>query len=117
MKTNLKEIRKARGYKNAKEFAESIGMQEKTYRNYENGSRNLYLDVACKLCTALNCTLEDLTATDYFVVNLDVDEKEKEEEEKMLQLWRNADSRARRLAVIALEDGQKSNSVPKEEIA
>ena len=44
MKTNLKQIRKDRGYKNAKDFADSIGMQEKTYRNYENGSRNLYQD-------------------------------------------------------------------------
>ena len=50
METNLKKIRKSRGYKNAKDFADSIGMHEKTYRNYENGSRNLYLDVACKLC-------------------------------------------------------------------
>ena len=60
METRLKEIRKAKGYKSAKAFAESIGMQEKTYRNYEQGARNLYLDVACELCTALDCTLDEL---------------------------------------------------------
>lgn len=60
MKTNLKEIRKARGFKSAKAFAESIGMQEKTYRNYEQGARNLYLDVACELCSALGCSLDEL---------------------------------------------------------
>lgn len=60
METRLKEIRKSRGYKSAKAFAESIGMQEKTYRNYEQGVRNLYLDVACELCTALDCSLDEL---------------------------------------------------------
>lgn len=60
METRLKEIRKAKGFKSAKAFAESIGMQEKTYRNYEQGVRNLYLDVACELCTALGCTLDEL---------------------------------------------------------
>ena len=60
MKTRLKEIRKAKGFRSAKAFAESIGMQEKTYRNYEQGVRNLYLDVACELCTALGCTLDEL---------------------------------------------------------
>lgn len=60
MQTRLKEIRKSRGWKSARAFAESIGMQEKTYRNYEQGTRNLYLDVACELCDALECTLDEL---------------------------------------------------------
>lgn len=60
MKTNLKEIRKSRGWRSAKAFAEHIGMQEKTYRNYEQGTRSLYLDVACKLCDALDCSLDEL---------------------------------------------------------
>lgn len=64
METKLKEIRKARGYKSARAFAESIGMQEKTYRNYEQGARNLYLDVACELCNALGCSLDELVGNE-----------------------------------------------------
>lgn len=99
MKTNLKQIRKARGYKNAKDFAESIGMQEKTYRNYENGSRNLYLDVACKLCTALDCSLEELTRVEYAVANLDPEpdtanaerEEMTKDESELLETYRELD--------------------------
>ena len=118
MKTNLKQIRKDRGYKNAKDFADSIGMQEKTYRNYENGSRNLYLDVACRLCTALDCTLEELTAPDYEYSFISLEKNEEDEEkDELIRLWENADLRARKLAIHILEDGQKSDSVSNQEIA
>ena len=60
MKLMLREMRKKAGFKTAKSFAEHIGMSENTYRNYENGTRNLYLDVACDLCDALGCTLDEL---------------------------------------------------------
>ena len=76
MDTKLKEIRKAKGFKSAKAFAESIGMQEKTYRNYEQGVRNLYLDVACELCNALGCTLDELVGNERETVALNNDEKE-----------------------------------------
>lgn len=65
MDTRLKELRQARGWKSARAFAESIGMQEKTYRNYEQGVRNLYLDVACQLADALECTLDELAGRDF----------------------------------------------------
>ena len=76
MDTRLKEIRKAKGYKSAKAFAESIGMQEKTYRNYEQGVRNLYLDVACELCTALGCTLDELVGREKTALTLTPKETE-----------------------------------------
>lgn len=76
METKLKEIRKARGYKSARAFAESIGMQEKTYRNYEQGSRNLYLDVACELCNALGCTLDELVGNEREPIQLSDNEAE-----------------------------------------
>ena len=60
MKTRLKELRKAAGWRTAEDFAKHIGIPTKTYRNYEQGVRNLYLDVACELCDALGCTLDEL---------------------------------------------------------
>ena len=60
MELRLKEIRKKRGFKSARAFATSIGLQEKTYRNYEQGQRTLTLPIACGLCDALDCSLDDL---------------------------------------------------------
>ena len=60
MKTNLQAIRKSRGYKSAKSFAEAIGMPLPTYTNYEQGKRIMGLDVACELADALECTLDEL---------------------------------------------------------
>lgn len=60
MEIRLKALRKLRGYKSAKEFADFIGMQEKTYRNYEQGARGINLETACRLCDALGCSLDEL---------------------------------------------------------
>lgn len=76
MKTNLQSIRKDRGYKSAREFAESIGIPVGTYTNYEQGTRMIALDVACELCDALHCSLDELTGrVEYHVVSLENDEK------------------------------------------
>lgn len=83
METRLKEIRKSRGFKSARAFAESIGMQEKTYRNYEQGTRNLYLDVACELCNALGCTLDELVGNERKNTSLNAGEME------MLEIMRS----------------------------
>lgn len=74
MKTNLKEIRKAAGWSNADDFARSINIPPKTYRNYEQGVRALNLEVACEICNALGCTLNDITSTtvNHAVASLDV---------------------------------------------
>ena len=60
MELRLRELRKKAGYGSAKAFAEAIGMSENTYRSYENGTRNLYMDVAMELCDALGCSPDDL---------------------------------------------------------
>lgn len=39
IKDILKALRKARGYTNAKDFCEDIGISFNTYQNYEAGSR------------------------------------------------------------------------------
>ena len=64
MKTRLKEIRKARGYTSARAFAEYLGMSENTLRKYEQSERNINLTVACRLCDALGCTLDELAGRD-----------------------------------------------------
>lgn len=60
MRTKLKELRRRAGYATAEAFAEAVGMSVHTYRRYESGSINLYLDTACDLCDALGCTLDEL---------------------------------------------------------
>ena len=60
MKTNLKQIRKEAGWSNADDFAAHVGIPAKTYRNYEQGIRKMGLDVACTICNALDCSIEDL---------------------------------------------------------
>lgn len=61
MRTNrLQEIRKSRGWKSARAFAEHIGMPVSTYTNYEQGKRPLMFDTAIDLCNALDCTLDEL---------------------------------------------------------
>ena len=60
MKTMLQQIRKERGYKSAKAFAERIGIPVPTYTNYEQGTREIGLQTACELADALECTLDEL---------------------------------------------------------
>ena len=57
---NLKAIREQAGYKSAAAFARHIGMPANTYRNYESDSRSMSLDVACRICENLDCTLDEL---------------------------------------------------------
>lgn len=112
MNTRLKEIRKAKGFKSAKAFADSIGMQEKTYRNYEQGVRNLYLDVACELCTALGCTLDELVGNE---PKRDAAQPTKNDEHEILMLYRNMDEKhqalllenARAFSALSVKDGAR----------
>ena len=60
MKTRLKEFRKMAGYSSADEFAEKMGMSVHTYRKYEQGVIDLYLDTACEFADEFGCTLEEL---------------------------------------------------------
>ena len=60
MKSQLQEIRKAKGYKSAKAFAEHIGMSVRTYTNYEQGITALTLEKAWEFADALDCSLDEL---------------------------------------------------------
>lgn len=113
MNTRLKEIRKAKGFKSAKAFADSIGMQEKTYRNYEQGARNLYLDVACQLCTALGCTLDELVGNE---PKHHTAQPSTNDERELLALYRNMDDKhqsliienARSFSALSIKDGARA---------
>lgn len=65
MKTNIQAIRKRAGFKSAKEFAEHIGMNVKTYTNYEQGTANMTLEKAWELADALDCSLDELAGRDF----------------------------------------------------
>lgn len=60
MKTMLKELRKAAGWKSARSFAEHVGIPFDTYSSYEQGRRNFMLDTAVMFCNELGCTLDEL---------------------------------------------------------
>lgn len=60
MKTQLQHLRKARGYKSAKAFAERVGMNTRTYTNYEQGVTSLTLEKAWEFADALDCSLDEL---------------------------------------------------------
>lgn len=60
MKTKLQDIRKARGFRSAKEFAKHIGMSARTYTNYEQGATSLTLEKAWEFADMLDCTLDEL---------------------------------------------------------
>lgn len=60
MKTKLQDIRKAKGFRSAKEFAEHIGMNVGSYTNYEQGVRNLTLEKAWEFADILDCSLDEL---------------------------------------------------------
>lgn len=60
MKTNLQQMRRAAGFKSAREFAEYAGLNVGTYTNYEQGKRNIDLETLCFIADKLNCSLDDL---------------------------------------------------------
>ena len=60
MKTRLQEVRKKAGFKNARAFAEHIGMPVATYTDYEQGRRSFTLEKAWEFADALECSLDEL---------------------------------------------------------
>lgn len=63
MKTNLKTLRKATGM-TANEFAESVGVNRYTYRNWEQGVNDYDIVQAVKLAEIFGVTLDDLIRAD-----------------------------------------------------
>lgn len=60
MKTQLQAMRKRAGYKSAKAFADSIGMNSATYTDYEQGRRAFTLEKAWEFADVLECSLDEL---------------------------------------------------------
>ena len=67
MELRLRQLRKAAGYKSARQYAEHIGVPQQTYNNYETGFRKLSLELACEICDDLGCTLDELCGRDEYV--------------------------------------------------
>lgn len=65
MKTQLQRIRKQRGFKSARAFADHIGMNPHTYTDYEQGRRTFTLESAWEFADALNCTLDELAGREF----------------------------------------------------
>ena len=106
MKTNLKQLRKAAGWSNADDFAKSINMPPKTYRNYEQGIRTIGLDVASELCNALGCSINDLVTEhiQYAVVEIPADESTNDDEIELIKLFRMLPPEGKHAVLAGLRD-------------
>ena len=105
MKTNLKQLRKQAGWSNAEDFAKSINMPVKTYRNYEQGVRNMGLDVASEICNALGCSLNELTGfVKYAVVELPRDDPMTSSEREVVELFRQLDKHRQERVLEGIRD-------------
>ena len=58
MASNLLELRKAAGYRNAGDFAEAHGIPTSTYTRYESNPNKIPLDRAWQLADFLNSTID-----------------------------------------------------------
>lgn len=57
---NLQRLRKEAGFRSAKSFAESAGLNPGTYTSYEQGERSFTYETAWDMADALHCTLDEL---------------------------------------------------------
>ena len=106
MKTNLKQLRKAAGWSNADDFARSINMSPKTYRNYEQGIRTIGLDVAAELSNALGCSINDLVPGQikYAVVSFSDDTQLSDDERELLTYYRALSTKGKHAVLVGLKD-------------
>ena len=104
MKTNLKQLRKAAGWSNADDFARSIGMAPKTYRNYEQGVRSIGLDVASEICNALGCSINDLVTEQISYSVISVDEGLTDDERELLIYYRMLTEKGKHAVLVGLKD-------------
>ena len=65
MKTNLQKLRKAAGFRSAKDFADYAGVNPGTYTNYEQGKRELSLERAWFYADLLHCSLDELAGREF----------------------------------------------------
>lgn len=112
MKTNLKQLRKAAGWSNADDFAKSINIPPKTYRNYEQGIRTIGLDVAAELSNALGCSINDLVSEQiqYAVVELPKEPELTDDERELLTYYRALSAKGKRAVLVGLRDYASVNN-------
>lgn len=60
IKNRLLDIRLSKGFKTQKEFAEHIGINDKTYSQIENNKKQVGLDNAFKIAIKLNMSIESI---------------------------------------------------------
>ena len=60
MDFQLKELRKAAGYKSRKAFSEAIHVAERQVKSWETLETRITLDDACKVADFLKCSLDEL---------------------------------------------------------
>ena len=111
MRLMLKELRKAAGFGSAAAFAERIGQNQNTYASYEQGRRPLPIDVACDICDALGCSLDELMGrvphTEYRSVDVSsLSDGGRQAVEEVAEFTRH-----RELAARASENGDKKGEV------
>lgn len=104
MKTNLKQLRKAAGWSNADEFARSINMSPKTYRNYEQGIRSIGLDVASEICNALGCSINDLVTEQVNYAFVSLNEDLTDDERELLACYRSLSTKGKHAVLVGLRD-------------
>ena len=104
MKTNLKQLRKAAGWSNADDFARSINMAPKTYRNYEQGVRQIGLDVASDICNALGCSINDLVTEQVNYALVKLDDELNDDERELLACYRSLSTKGRHAVLTGLRD-------------
>ena len=109
MKTNIKQIRKARGLTQA-QLAKLIDVSESMVSQYESGKKFPSFETLLKMGEAFDCSvsdiLDDRKAFDFALSTLERD---------LIQKYRAMDERGRRVvdAVIEVESGSKVVEIPK----
>lgn len=89
-KTNLQAMRKRAGYKSAREFAETIGVNVGSYTNYEQGKVQMSLLKAWEFADALDCSIDEIAGRrtpDTYRLAPD--------EEELIGLYRDCDARGK----------------------
>lgn len=111
MKTNIKEIRKARGLTQA-QLAKMIDVSESMVSQYESGKKFPSFETLLKMGEAFDCPVSDiLDDRKAFDIALSAIEKD------LVRKYRGLDERGRKVvdAVIEVESGEKVVPLPKRE--
>lgn len=111
MKTNIKQIRVARGL-TQKQLAEMIDVSESIISQYENEKKSPSNETLLKLGEALDCSVSDIL-DDRKALNFALSTLERD----LIQKYRALDERGRKVvdAVIEVESGAKVVELPKRE--